>query len=530
MQKKAYKALAAIAEAHPSFVRTNIDDVAAAIVAAAPLCHTACKRKRLVCMHAICLSLSPAQLAALLPSLLGEVVLATKEPNVKTRAAAYDVLLGLAEIVEKNAAGGDAERAKALTELLVTVAAGLAGKSPHMMSASLLALARMLYSFRANSALVRFYAELYETVLTLLNHKAQEVVRATIVFIKVALSTLPLEVVRPLLPQLVPPMLTWCNNKHSHLKYQVRYLMERLVKRFGMHEMTEVTPEAHQKLLTHMRKQKERARRHVEARLAAKDGGAAAAASGGGGGGERGRHDDYEALLGEGEGYEMDDDDDDGDKGSSSKRDGGGSSMSRLALRETWRDQSEDAAGVDLLEAPLVAAPNRKTVGAKRRRGPADEEEADEAERISVNESGKLVVGAEEPTARHEPDVEMEVDPLDEVVRTGKQKRRRGIANEVAQASKAEIAEGSKYVDKNRRTLSKRPTTNFGAAFGDQYASKKGAKGDVSKPNAPQPYAYLPLNPRMLGRKNARQAGATTAKIMGKDGRKAPKGKGARRR
>uniref|UniRef100_A0A7S4BLZ4 Uncharacterized protein n=1 Tax=Chrysotila carterae TaxID=13221 RepID=A0A7S4BLZ4_CHRCT len=257
---------------------------------------------------------------------------------------------------------------------------------------------------------------------------------------------------------------------------------------------------------------------------------AAAAASGGGGGGERGRHDDYEALLGEGEGYEMDDDDDDGDKGSSSKRDGGGSSMSRLALRETWRDQSEDAAGVDLLEAPLVAAPNRKTVGVKRRRGPADEEEADEAERISVNESGKLVVGAEEPTARLEPDVEMEVDPLDEVVRTGKQKRRRGIANEVAQASKAEIAEGSKYVDKNRRTLSKRPTTNFGAAFGDQYASKKGAKGDVSKPNAPQPYAYLPLNPRMLGRKNARQAGATTAKIMGKDGRKAPKGKGARRR
>ena len=48
---------------------------------------------------------------------------------------------------------------------------------------------------------------------------------------------------------------------------QVRYLMERLVKKFGTEVMMGVTPEAHHRLLTHMRKQKERARRHVEASL-----------------------------------------------------------------------------------------------------------------------------------------------------------------------------------------------------------------------------------------------------------------------
>ena len=66
--------------------------------------------------------------------------------------------------------------------------------------------------------------QLLQTVCSLLLHKAQEVVRAAITFCKVALSALPLDRVQPLLPKLVPPLLTWCSNKHPHLKTQVRHL------------------------------------------------------------------------------------------------------------------------------------------------------------------------------------------------------------------------------------------------------------------------------------------------------------------
>ena len=39
---------------------------------------------------------------------------------------------------------------------------------------------------------------------------------------QVMLSTLPADDVQSMLPQLLPPLLSWCSNKHAHLKYQAR--------------------------------------------------------------------------------------------------------------------------------------------------------------------------------------------------------------------------------------------------------------------------------------------------------------------
>lgn len=36
------------------------------------------------------------------------------------------------------------------------------------------------------------------------------------------ISTLPADDVQSMLPQLLPPLLGWCSNKHAHLKYQAR--------------------------------------------------------------------------------------------------------------------------------------------------------------------------------------------------------------------------------------------------------------------------------------------------------------------
>ena len=69
--------------------------------------------------------------------------------------------------------------------------------------------------------MVQTSVQLLQTVCSLLQHRAQEVVRAAITFCKVALSALPLEHVQPVLAKLVPPLLTWCSNKHPHLKTQV---------------------------------------------------------------------------------------------------------------------------------------------------------------------------------------------------------------------------------------------------------------------------------------------------------------------
>ena len=56
-------------------------------------------------------------------------MLATKESSVKTRGAAFDMLLSLAERAESRAAADDVSRASAVRDVIVVVAAGLAGRS-----------------------------------------------------------------------------------------------------------------------------------------------------------------------------------------------------------------------------------------------------------------------------------------------------------------------------------------------------------------------------------------------------------------
>ena len=132
-----------------------------------------------------------------------------------------------------------------------------------------------------------------------------------------------------------------------------------------------------------------------------------------------------------------------------------------------------------------------------------------------------------------------QVDPEDEIVRAGMgslAKRRKGLnqrRQQLVPASASEVAEGSaRKADGARFSLSRRrrdddDNDHFGAQLGGQYRAKKGARGDVTKAGAPQPFAYLPLNPRMMHKKEKRKAGATAARLIGAR-KKADKGLGKR--
>ena len=130
LQKKAYKLLAVLSANHTSWVRTELPALRQAMGEALPACASGCKGKRLVCLYAVAEALTASDLAGLLPSLLAEVVLATREVNVKTRAAAYELLVCLAEAVEKRASN-TTSKAHASRSFLLMVAGGLAGSTTH---------------------------------------------------------------------------------------------------------------------------------------------------------------------------------------------------------------------------------------------------------------------------------------------------------------------------------------------------------------------------------------------------------------
>jgi ribosomal RNA-processing protein 12 len=76
-----------------------------------------------------------------------------------------------------------------LHELFSMVLGGLVGTTPHMISASVMALARLLYEFAG--ALEGVVPQLLPAVLMLLRSKALEVVKSVLGFLKVGRSGCP---------------------------------------------------------------------------------------------------------------------------------------------------------------------------------------------------------------------------------------------------------------------------------------------------------------------------------------------------
>jgi ribosomal RNA-processing protein 12 len=238
VQKKGYKALAYLCESRPDFLAPNFQGVAAALLGASPASVSAAKRYRLRCLKAVVLELvrpdgadvdlralpgvggeamsedeeeegggggggggRGARARAVLAPLVSEIVLSLKEANKRTRAAAYDLLVEVAAAAHEaeppppprlqlgGGGGGEFEvdpgaAPGGLHSLFSMVLGGLVGATPHMVSASLMAMARLLFEFAPS--LAGLVPELMPAALSLLRSKAREVIKSVLGFLKVS--------------------------------------------------------------------------------------------------------------------------------------------------------------------------------------------------------------------------------------------------------------------------------------------------------------------------------------------------------
>jgi ribosomal RNA-processing protein 12 len=159
-------------------------------------------------------------------------------------------------------------------EYFLMVSAGLAGSSQHMISATIIALSRLLYEFKGTSNTEvadlddlssEVIADLISTMEVFLTSKSREIARSAIGFIKVALVSLPKEVMESRLEKLVPNLMVWSHETKGHFRVKVKSLMERMIRRFGFDTIIQYTPEADHKLLVNIRKTKERKKKGQEA-------------------------------------------------------------------------------------------------------------------------------------------------------------------------------------------------------------------------------------------------------------------------
>jgi hypothetical protein len=239
LQKKAYSVLTAVIVSHPTFFEAHWKRIVEDFNAAAVSVHASAARHRLQCLREIVLLvpdlLSHQEILSTLPQLLGEVILAVKEPNRKTRDAAYGVLtaLGRQMIVAETADGplkateeSLADNAHPLLlEFFCMVSGGLAGRTPHMKSAAVLALSRLLYEFK-DKVSQDTVSDLLGNVSLLMGEKSREVVKAVLGFVKVACLSLYKGMLHPHLPGLLAGVTAWSDDSKNRFRQKVRVILE----------------------------------------------------------------------------------------------------------------------------------------------------------------------------------------------------------------------------------------------------------------------------------------------------------------
>ncbi|SAM83919.1 related to RRP12-Protein required for normal pre-rRNA Processing [Ustilago bromivora] len=233
-----------------------------------------------------------------LPTIIPEAVLATKEVNAITRQNAYELLVQMGykmeqggvinrSLVEGHGAGAAAEGedeedskmaeggvvSASISEYLTMVAAGLAGTTPHMISATITALSRLVYEFKENLE-QSVLDDLLSTIEVYLQSANREIVKSAIGFVKVAIVDFNTTLIDSHLPKLIPALLGWSTEHKQHFKVKVRHIVERLLRRFGFERIYQLTDEDNRKLINNIRKRKERAKRKKAGAAADREAGA----------------------------------------------------------------------------------------------------------------------------------------------------------------------------------------------------------------------------------------------------------------
>lgn len=402
----------------------------------------------------------------IISSFITEILLALKEANKKTRNRAYDLLIEIARACEN--AGND-EGKEGLHQFFGMVAGGLAaGQTPYAISAVVTGLARLTYEF---SELIGVAYKLLPQTFLLMQRNNREIVKANLGFVKALVAKSKADILHEHLTGVVEGLLSWQSDTKNSFKAKVKSLIEILVKKCGLDAVKAVMPEEHMKLLTNIRKINERKMRKAKS---SEDGDAMSMASGATRQ-SRWNHTQMFSDFGS-------DDESDGPFSTQHTATSRSRTESKASTRLSRRRQGDKklldkfidhSTGdpLDLLDQKTVRLALKSAAG-KKRAAPDDDDE-----KFEVDPEGRIIVREEREKWKKKP------APRDD-----------------------EEADGKSSV--RSQSIKKRRTSGSGWAYtGHEYTSKR-ASGDLKKKDKMEPYAYWPLDRKLLNRRSDRKASA----------------------
>nr|ODO02374.1 ribosomal RNA-processing protein 12 [Cryptococcus depauperatus CBS 7855] len=507
VQKKSYRLLKRLLEADKlDLSKAHLEQFVVKLGEAGSNVGPGAQRDRLQLLTALVNSL-PGDSLSIIPELLSEAVLGTKEVNERARDAGYELLV---EMGKKMAKGGVVVRPTPIVageeeeemgaagtidasaeEYLTMVAAGLTGNTPHMISASLNSLSRLIFEFK-DSISAQTTSELVSTLTVFLTSKNREIIKSALGFSKVAIVSLPVEALRPHLPGLVQGLLGWVHDHKNHFKSKTVHIFERLIRRFGFDEVFANAGDKHEerKVLQTIKKRKERAKKRKANRDEDDEKQGTPRQSNGN------AFDDI--LYNSDSDLSSDEEEDErtrqSTKGKQQKVIKGRQQQSKRKMGEEAYIRNDQEEPMDLLSRSIasgVATTNPSTHSRKRKPGQFDS-------KFQTDKSGKLIIKEDNSDNK----AGMTVDAKEGAIYLANSKSvdgahrdsrgnlkfnrntKRTREEEKKIFSMIDEEDGKKQKIQQRKQMRKK--------LGEEFKSKRGG-GDIKRVDGPDPYSYVPL-------------------------------------
>ena len=536
VQKKAYKLLQYLVEHRPDFYSQDFESLVERILQGSTTAMSASRGFRIKCLKSVILHLltdqqnidvSKVPFAAsevhgaheggvssvdnarfVMTPMVSEIVLSIKESNKKTRAAAFDLFIEVASAVDES----DPENG--VVSLVHLILGGLVGSTSQMVSASVMALARILFDF--TPSMMPMIHDLLPAVLLLLHSKSREVIKAVLGFLKIAIMRLDSDLLVQYTPQILEGTLIWAEDSKNKFRLKVRVILERLAKKVGFEALERHIPESHKSLLTHIRKETKRKDRSKSRRSEMDWDGRSFVETVNTKGG-RSRAASKDPSVWQSDVFSQD------SAGKSSK------SMGRKSNRTHTRRTGTGVGFAEQGEADplnlLDASTTRRMVGMNVRRSGHIEKERMEEDAITFehDDGGKLIINEESKKKKRDRDAggedafDSEDDSDDELLRgiTGQELALRG-SQSMARAKSYAGMGSSRYGDRGSKK-----TSRGSSVSGDRFRSNK-AGGDVRGKSKLEPFAYYEFDKRAMNRRahKAKIAKTKLAAVVNAGGKK----------
>lgn len=426
--------------------------------------------------------------------MIGEVLLCLKDPNGKTRDAAYQLILSI---------GNHGDN---VIQLIQMIGGALGAQTSHMRSAAVMALSRIVFECtKSNETLPTLLPSILETILVLINEPSREVMKSVIGFIRVSVAAMPIDKLEPLIPVLVGNLLKFQETK-GRFRSKIKIILKKLVKLFGYEALMPHVPASDIRLLTHMRKLDEREKRR---RIARKDNQV--------NNGQHDESDNFEQLL--------DSDEEDSDEGKTlmtgatgltrqtGRTAGGNSKVTKATIQSKSTaagsrnvrgrtgivlPDETDGEVVDMLSAKIskqVQFANNDM---------DDSDDSDDDGLMEFDDSGRLIV---------------KDDADDEQIRSKAFDDDRGNKRrKLNQSDSGSIVSKDTATSKNQQKNANKKKKNDNDGLGKAFKAKK-AGGDIKKKGQQyEPYAFVPLDGRAYSKKNRRTTVEQMATVVRKKG------------